>query len=182
MCETDVDSAREVVFSCIRRYRDRKVFYLNGWHGFGAAPVIRSMKQKLRSIKAKRSPPELCFDAIIYIDCSAWESRQRKIAEELKLGPEIMAMFDKQDEEDDFNGLDHGSRDVVPSVAQVIAEIQWKREFCMLFLNGSDDEVDLNSFGFIVDYCNHIIFWTFKKRLLTIHARSGEIQGTSRIF
>jgi len=46
---------------------------------------------------------------------------QRKIAEELKLGPEtVMATFDKQDEEDDFNGVDLGSRDVIPSVSQVI--------------------------------------------------------------
>jgi len=46
---------------------------------------------------------------------------QRKIAEELKLGPETMAVLDMQDEDDDFNGVDHGSRDVIPSVSQVIA-------------------------------------------------------------
>ncbi|XP_022683957.1 uncharacterized protein LOC111255667 [Setaria italica] len=74
------------------------------------------MAQELRSTKAKKTPPELCFDTITYIDCSAWESRrvmQRKIAEELKLDPEIMAMFDKQDEEDDFKDLYHDSRDTV---------------------------------------------------------------------
>lgn len=54
---------------------------------------------------------------------------QRKITEELKLDPETMARFDKQDEEDDFNSVDHGSRDVIPRVTQVIARTQWNRDF-----------------------------------------------------
>jgi hypothetical protein len=69
---------------------------------------------------------------------------------------------------------------VIPSVTQVIAQTQWDREFCILFLNGSDDEVDLNSFGFTVDYCNHVILWTFKKRHLTLHALSGDIDNKLR--
>ena len=60
---------------------------------------------------------------------------QRKIEEELKLGLEtVMAMFDKQDEEDDFNGVDLGSRDVIPSVSQVIAQTLFNRKFVMVFL------------------------------------------------
>ena len=101
------------------------------------APVLRSIEQELRSIKAKKTPPELCLDKIVYIDCSAWESKrvmQRKIAEELKLGPETMAVLDMQDEDDDFNGVDHGSRDVIPSVSQVIARTLVDKKFMMIFL------------------------------------------------
>ena len=81
------------ILEYIRPKSDKKVIYFNGWGGFGAAPVLRSIEQELRSIKAKKNPSRLCFDKIIYIDCSAWESRrvmQRKIAEELKLDPETV--------------------------------------------------------------------------------------------
>ncbi|XP_039772907.1 uncharacterized protein LOC120641020 isoform X2 [Panicum virgatum] len=183
--ERDVDGARKEILERIRHESDKKVFYFNGWSGFGAAPVLRSIEQELRSIKAKKNPSRLCFDTIIYIDCSAWESRrvmQRKIAEELKLDPEtVLATFDKQDEEDDFNGVDLGSRDVIPSVSQVIYQTLDKRKFVMVFLNGSDDEVDLHKFGIIADdYCDHVIVWAFKRRSLTIHEHRDEISSKLR--
>ncbi|XP_039818591.1 uncharacterized protein LOC120681122 [Panicum virgatum] len=106
---------------------------------------------------------------------------QRKIAEELKLDPEtVMATFDKQDEEDDFNGVDLGSRDVIPSVSQVIAKPLINRKFMMVFLNGSDDEVDVRSFGISPEYLDHIILWTFKRRSLTIHDHRDEISSKLR--
>uniref|UniRef100_M8AU85 Uncharacterized protein n=1 Tax=Aegilops tauschii TaxID=37682 RepID=M8AU85_AEGTA len=45
---------------------------------------------------------------------------QRFIAEELKLDRATMDTFIKEDEEDDFNGLDQDSRDVMPSIATEI--------------------------------------------------------------
>ncbi|CAD6260859.1 unnamed protein product [Miscanthus lutarioriparius] len=94
---------------------------------------------------------------------------QRKIAEELQLDLETMAMFDKQDEEDDFNGLDHGSRDVILSVSQVILRTLIYAKFMVIFLNGSDDEIDMNRFGINPDLLDLVMVWTFKKRSLTIH-------------
>ena len=44
---------------------------------------------------------------------------QREIAEQLNLPNWVMNMFEKQDEEDDFNGLDQGSR---TEIAQVVRE------------------------------------------------------------
>ncbi|KAK3126558.1 hypothetical protein QOZ80_7AG0558420 [Eleusine coracana subsp. coracana] len=44
----------------------------------------------------------------MHIDCSKWESRralQRVVAEQLELPAEVMEMFDKQDEEDDYRGV-----------------------------------------------------------------------------
>ncbi|TVU27413.1 hypothetical protein EJB05_30022, partial [Eragrostis curvula] len=160
------------MFERIRRHRDKKVFYFHGWSGFGAAPVLRSIAQELRSIKAKKkTPPELRFDRILYIDCSAWKSRremQKKIAEELELDPETMAMFGKQDEEDDFNGVDHDSRDLLRSVSTVIDQTLIHRKSIMIFLNGGQYEVDIRSFGINPEYRDHTIIWTFKRQYLTI--------------
>ncbi|TVU51779.1 hypothetical protein EJB05_03223, partial [Eragrostis curvula] len=167
----DVDGARNDIFDCIRRYRDRKIIYFHDWNGFGAAPVLRSIAQLLTSTKTKKTP-ELFYDRIIYVDCSEWISKramQRKIAEELELDHETMAMFDKHDEEDDLNGLEYSSRDVIRSVSQVIARTLGSTSFMMIFLNGSDDEVDINKFGISPDYNEHVVLWTFKRQLLTTH-------------
>jgi hypothetical protein len=62
-----------------------KVIYIDGWDGFGASAILRSIAEVLPS---RRTTPELCFDRIIYIDCSEWKNRravQRSIAEELEL-------------------------------------------------------------------------------------------------
>lgn len=72
---------------------------------------------------------------------------QRKIAEELKLDSETMALFDKKDEEDDFRGPDQGSRDVITSVSATIYKTLMGSRFIIIFLNGSDDEMDMPRFG-----------------------------------
>ncbi|CAL4993719.1 unnamed protein product [Urochloa decumbens] len=167
----DVNGATEEILNIVQRDdADNKIIYFNGWNGFGAAAVLRSISQVLANMKAP--PPELRFDKMIYIDCSTWESKrvmQRKIAEELKLDQKIMAMFDKQDEEDNFNGVDHGSRNVIRSVAAVIDQTLRKGRFMMIFLNGSDDELILSQFG-IPDYWDCIILWTFKRAFLNLRA------------
>ncbi|TVU00391.1 hypothetical protein EJB05_54158, partial [Eragrostis curvula] len=177
---SDVHSAREKILYLIRLIRDKKVFYFHGWDGFGTAPVLRSIAQELRSIKAKKkTPPELCFDKIIYIDCSAWKSRremQKKIAEELELDPETMAMFDKQDEKDDFSGVVHNSRDVLPSVSLVILQTLVHQKLIMIFFNGGKDEVDVTSFGIHPKVCDHTIIWTFERQF----GPSDEIGGRLR--
>ncbi|CAN6235022.1 unnamed protein product [Urochloa humidicola] len=96
---------------------------------------------------------------------------QRKIAEELKLDHETMAMFDKQDEEDDFDGVYHGLRDVIRSVSEVIAQTLWNKRVMVIFLNGYNDGVDINRFGISPDYRDHVIVWSFKKQTLTIDDR-----------
>ena len=139
--------------------------YFDGWAGFGATTVLRSMAQVLPSMKAPS--PKLSFGKTIYIDCLKWKSKrvmQRKIAEELKLDPNTMAMFDKQDGEDDFNGVDLGSRDVIPGVAALIDRTLRENRFMMIFINGSDEEIDLlRRFG-IPEYSDSVIVWTFSKK------------------
>ncbi|KAJ1266857.1 hypothetical protein BS78_07G011400 [Paspalum vaginatum] len=118
----------------------------------------------------KSPPPGLCFGRIIYIDCSTWKSKrvmQRKIAHELKLGRKTMALFEEQDEEDDINGVDHGSRDLIREVSSMINQTVIQTRFMMILINGSSDEVSPSEFGIPEYHCT--IIWTFNRRFVTMH-------------
>ena len=123
-----------------------KVFYFDGWgRGLGASAVLRAI--------AEHPPPSLWekFDKIVHIDCTRWKSRralQRAIADELKLTQLVAADFDRQDEKDDFSGLDQGSRAEIPDVAGVIARSLAQYRCLVIFHNGSNiGMVDLASCG-----------------------------------
>ncbi|CAL5008996.1 unnamed protein product [Urochloa decumbens] len=168
----DVVGAREEIFNIIQRNPNNNIIYFDGWNGFGAIAVLRSIARTLPSVKAP--PPELSFGRTFLIDCSTWQSKrvmQRKIVEELKLDRKAMAMIDEQDEEDDFNGVDYGSRDVIREVSAMIFQTLTESRFMMVFLNGSTDEVDLSEFGIPEYYC--IIIWTFRRSFVTMHETDG---------
>uniref|UniRef100_A0ACD5TSB3 Uncharacterized protein n=1 Tax=Avena sativa TaxID=4498 RepID=A0ACD5TSB3_AVESA len=178
----DVDTTREHLLQYVQQGSHIKVIYFDGWYGFGTSSVLRSMAAVLPS---RRTTPELCFDRIIYLDCSEWKSRramQRTVVEELKLDSSVMAILDKQDEEDDFNGVVQGSRDVIQSVAAVIDSTLTSTRFMMIFLNGSDDELDVTIFGIpqFTEFRNNIMMWTFKRRCLTINRHISEIKSKLR--
>jgi hypothetical protein len=166
----DVVAARERILNRIPKNRtthSSTIFYYDGWSGLGTTAVLRSIAQVLPSMKDP--PPELCFGRIIYINCSTWESQrmmQRKISDELKLDQKTMDMFREQDEEDDFNGLDHASREAIPSVAVVIDKTLRESTFMMILINGSDEELDLRKFG-IPEYHDCVILWTFGRSRFT---------------
>ncbi|GJN39867.1 hypothetical protein PR202_gb29015 [Eleusine coracana subsp. coracana] len=102
---------------------------------------------------------------------------QRRIAEELKLfDRKTMNMFEKQDEEDDFNGVDPASRDAIRDVAVVIGQVLRETSFVMVFLNGSDQEIVLHRLG-VPEFHEYIIIWTFGKRFPT---RGLMYSGTNR--
>uniref|UniRef100_A0ACD5V8T5 Uncharacterized protein n=1 Tax=Avena sativa TaxID=4498 RepID=A0ACD5V8T5_AVESA len=114
-----IDAAVERILSELgtdnrRRSNRENVIYFDGWNGLGAFAVLQDVAKRLAvSSELSVGPAGLVFDEIIHIDCSKWESRramQRKIAEQLKLPDSVMEIFDKQDEEDDFDGLYQGSR------------------------------------------------------------------------
>ncbi|TVU37307.1 hypothetical protein EJB05_10616, partial [Eragrostis curvula] len=106
---------------------------------------------------------------------------QRKIAEELKLDHKTMEVFDTKDEEDDFRGVDSSSRDVIQSVAALIHHTLINGRFMMIFINGSDDEIDVTRFGIpLAPYLNNKLLWTFNRRLLTIHDSQSKIQSKLR--
>ncbi|CAL5068530.1 unnamed protein product [Urochloa decumbens] len=105
---------------------------------------------------------------------------QRKIVEELNLDWKTMAMFEQQDEEDDFNGVDLGSRDVIRSVSAVIDQTLRGSRFMIIFINGSDDELDLNRFG-IPGYLDCVIIWTFSTRFLTMNFHSTHVKMVKKL-
>ena len=174
---TDVAGAIEEIFNLIQRNLSNdtsSTIYFDGWAGFGAAAVLRSIAQEALP-SMEDPPPELCFGRIIYIDCSRWTSKramQKRIAEELRLDHKTMSMFDELDEEDDFNGVDHGSRDRVRSVALVIDRTLREGRFMMIFINGSGDEVLLGRLG-IPESSDCVILWTFSTRCVTMGSYSA---------
>ncbi|KAI4977299.1 hypothetical protein ZWY2020_057211 [Hordeum vulgare] len=110
---------------------------------------------------------------------------QRRIAEELKLDRSAMDLFDKQDEEDDFSGVDKSSRAEIPDVGRLIFNRTMGRTLLVIFQNGSDDEIDFGNFGIpIFDCCRaedvdliddidkkHVIEWEFLKSLWVLDIR-----------
>ncbi|KAE8780062.1 hypothetical protein D1007_46909 [Hordeum vulgare] len=167
----DVDGAREDIFRFLTYKSYVKVIYFDGWDGFGASAVLRSIAAVLPS---RKTTPELCFDRIIYIDCSEWKNRramQRAIAEGLELGSSVMAALDEQDEEDDFNEVDESSRNEIGSVGKVIDQTLRDTKLMIIFLNGSDEEVDVGIP--LTRYGNNVMIWTFSRRCMDMnHDRS----------
>ncbi|CAD6266183.1 unnamed protein product [Miscanthus lutarioriparius] len=156
-----------------------QVMYFDGWYGLGASAVLRAI--------AEQPPPSLRekFDRIIHIDCSMWKSRralQRVIADELKLTQQVAADFDRHDEEDDFSGVDHGSRAEVRGVMAAITRYLLQYRWLVVFHNGSDGMVDLTSCGIPQpEIFNTKILWTFRGRL-RLNAKIIENVDASHLF
>lgn len=122
MSNTIQDAADEILYQYLGDASDRpyyevgKNIYFDGWDGLDASAVLAAIAKSARSQQHK-------FDIVIHLDCSVWESTramQRRIAEELKLDRSAMDLFHKQDEEDDFNGVDESSRAEIPDVGKLI--------------------------------------------------------------
>uniref|UniRef100_A0ACD5ZAP1 Uncharacterized protein n=1 Tax=Avena sativa TaxID=4498 RepID=A0ACD5ZAP1_AVESA len=145
------------------------VIYFDGWNGLGAFAVLQAIAKRLAlSTKLSMRPTRLDFDKIIHIDCSKWESRremQRKIAQQLNLPDSVMEMFDKQDEEDDFDGLYRGSRYEIEQVSTEIYRTVQNCKFLLILHNGSNEEIYIFNFGLSLGgYANSKMLWTFQGR------------------
>ncbi|CAO2205757.1 unnamed protein product [Urochloa humidicola] len=140
-----------------------KVIYFDGWYGVGACAVLRAI--------SKRPPLSLWekFDKIIHIDCSRWKSRralQRAITDELNLTQQVAADFERQDEEDDYSGVDQGSRKEIEGISRVIARSLVPYRCLVVFHNGGDVMVDLTSCGIPQPELFSVkVLWTFRGRL-----------------
>ncbi|KAM3297124.1 hypothetical protein ACQJBY_039147 [Aegilops geniculata] len=159
----------ELAVSTRRRSSRENIIYFDGWNGLGASAVLQAVAKSLTvSNEPSTRPTGLEFQKIIHIDCSKWESRrslQRKITEQLKLPNWVIEIFDKQDEEDDFNGLDQGSRCEIEEVVGLIHQTVQNRRFLMILHNGSNEEIDIFNFGLSLDgYANSKMLWTFQGR------------------
>ncbi|XP_051214256.1 uncharacterized protein [Lolium perenne] len=163
----NIDVAVEGILNELNRSRQNDI-YFDGWDGLGASAVLRAVAQRL-ALKERTTPLGLEFDQIIHIDCSKWENTravQREIAEQLKLPTRVMDMFDKQDEEDDFDGItDQGSRTEIVDVAVEIQRSIQGRRFLLIFHNGSNEEVDISRLGLpVYGYLTNKVVWTFQGR------------------
>ncbi|OQU79894.1 hypothetical protein SORBI_3007G041900 [Sorghum bicolor] len=139
-----------------------QVIYFDGWYGLGASAVLRAI--------AEHPPPSLRekFNKIIHIDCSMWKSRralQRVITEELKLTQQVAAI-DMEDKENDFSGVDQGSRDEIRDITGVIGRYLVQYRCLVIFHNGSSSTVDLTDFGIpALKFLGTKVLWTFRGRL-----------------
>uniref|UniRef100_A0ACD5TLE0 Uncharacterized protein n=2 Tax=Avena sativa TaxID=4498 RepID=A0ACD5TLE0_AVESA len=142
--------------------------YFDGWSGLGASEVLRAI--------AEEPSPSLLekFNEIFHIDCSMWKSRralQRTIAQELKLPRRMMDMFDMQDEEDDFKGIDEAHRAEIQDIGIAINQHLRDHIYLVVFHNGSDKFIDLNDFGIPQQHFDRWstnfskVLWTFRGRL-----------------
>ncbi|XP_047045684.1 uncharacterized protein LOC124650172 [Lolium rigidum] len=140
-----------------------KSIYFNGWDGLAASAVLREI--------AKDPPPSLLrkFSKIIHIDCSSWKSRralQKIIVEELNLPCRVMNILDRQDKEDDFRGVDEGSRAEMRDVGAEIYEALREHKCLVVFHNGSENTIDMNDFGIPLSVWGSTrVLWTFRGRL-----------------
>ncbi|XP_020188586.1 uncharacterized protein [Aegilops tauschii subsp. strangulata] len=169
----DADSIEIAVKNIVPYLEDtsntaHKAIYFDGTGGLAASAVLRAI--------AKDPPPSLLkkFDKIIHVDCSRWKSRralQRTIAQQLKLPQRVMDMFDRQDEEDDFQGADEGSRAEIQDVGAEIHQAIGQHFCLLLFHNGSDKTVDFSDFGIPQPIMSRWylfgtkLLWTFRGRL-----------------
>ncbi|XP_044985575.1 uncharacterized protein LOC123452905 isoform X2 [Hordeum vulgare subsp. vulgare] len=162
-----IDEAIEGLLNELNKSR-QNVIYFDGWEGLGACAVLRAIARCLE-LKEPSRPPGLDFEQVIHIDCSKWESTralQREVAKQLKLSNWVMKMFDKQDEEDDFNGItDQGSRAEIADVAIEIQRSMQGRRFLAVLHNGGNEEIDISRLGLaLYPYLTNKVIWTFQGR------------------
>ncbi|KAF7087768.1 hypothetical protein CFC21_090932 [Triticum aestivum] len=158
--------------------------YFDGWDGLGASAVLQAVAKRLGvSNEPWTRPAGLVFEKIIHIDCSKWEGRramQRKIAEQLNLPNWVMEMFDKQDELDDINGLDEGSRTEIAQVVREIYQTTQNRRFLVILHNGGNEEIDIFNFGLsLYGYANSKMLWTFRGRFRLDPKMTDNVKSTT---
>ncbi|KAK1670519.1 hypothetical protein QYE76_058678 [Lolium multiflorum] len=130
---------------------EAKSFFLAGWYGaegVGASAVLRATAELLKS---GRSHPDISenFGKIIHVNYSLCKNRramQRAIAKELNLG-HLMTMFDDQDEDDDFRGIEVSSRKEIESIGSEIYAFLRNERFLMIFHYEGEEHIDLAECG-----------------------------------
>nr|BAK01867.1 predicted protein [Hordeum vulgare subsp. vulgare] len=156
-----IDAAAVEIIGILEDTRKGNVIFVRGWNGFGASAALKAVAQRLKSSKSK-------FNRVIHVDCSLWKSMralQKAVAEEVELPPSVMAIFDQQDEEDDFSGIDEGSRGVIEDIRTEIFIKLASSRFVVIFHNGSDEYIDLYECGVpVISFLSIKVLWTWHGR------------------
>ena len=88
-------------------------------------------------------------------------SLQKAVAEELELPQSVMAIFDQYDEDDDFNGKDEGSIEVIADIRMEIFRKLYNSRFLVVFHNGSNRYIDLYECGVpVISLLGNKVLWT----------------------
>uniref|UniRef100_A0ACD6AGG9 Uncharacterized protein n=1 Tax=Avena sativa TaxID=4498 RepID=A0ACD6AGG9_AVESA len=184
------DTVNDAVYAILRKMesnhkaRERNVIYFGGWDGLGASAVLRAIPQVLASkeYEERSRPRAVEFERVIHIDFSHWESTravQRAIAEQLELPSSVMKMIDKQDEEDDFNGVDKGSRSEIPDAVVAIHKRIQGSTFLLVLHNGSGEEINTDNLGLSLNwYMANGVVWTFHSGSL-LHPKDLCVKDTT---
>lgn len=124
-----------------------KEFIVRGWPSYdlGGCALFRATVKLLKSTICEDSDMRKHFGKILHVDCSLWKNRrtmQRAIAEELNLR-HVKPIFDNEDEDDDFRGVDDSSREEISSIGSLINESLRNEKFLMIFHYGGIGDIDL---------------------------------------
>ncbi|VAH25046.1 unnamed protein product [Triticum turgidum subsp. durum] len=170
----NIDAAAGEIFDVLEDTSKGNVIYFKGWKGLGASAVLNLVAQRLKS--STRSSK---FDKVIHVDCSVWKnmrSLQKAVAEELELPQSVMAIFDQYDEDDDFNGKDEGSREVIADIRMEIFRKLYNSRFLVVFHNGSSRYIDLYECGVpVISLLGNKVLWTWHGRFrMSLRLEDGE--------
>ncbi|XBH57425.1 hypothetical protein VPH35_079032 [Triticum aestivum] len=118
-------------------YYKGKLFFLESWYGWGvgASALLRATAKSLKSRRCDPSTREH-FGKIIHSYAKGNHGGVNL--------DHLMPMFDKQDEDDDFSGIDSSSRVEIPSIE---SETNANERFLMIFQYGGEELIDLAEFG-----------------------------------
>ncbi|VAH25048.1 unnamed protein product [Triticum turgidum subsp. durum] len=157
----NIDAAVEEIISVLEDTSKGNVIYFHGWRRLGASAALKVVAQRLKSSKSK-------FDKVIHVDCFVWKSMralQKAVAEELELPLSVMAIFDRCDEDDDFNGIEQGSRGVIEDISREICRKLLNSRFVLFFLNGSRRYIDFYECGVpTIPLLGNKVLWTWHGR------------------
>ncbi|KAM3372984.1 hypothetical protein ACQJBY_019754 [Aegilops geniculata] len=162
----NINAAAAEIIGVLEDTGKGNVIYFKGWEGFGASAVLNLVAQRLKSSTRQNK-----FDKVIHVDCSVWKSMralQKAIAEELELPRSVMAIFDRCEEDDDFSGIDQGSRGVIADIRREIFRKLVNSRFVVVFHNGSSRYIDLYECGVpVISLLSNKVLWTRHGRFRT---------------
>ncbi|XP_062227309.1 uncharacterized protein LOC133925382 [Phragmites australis] len=162
----NIDDAAKQILDLLRaahgsQENKTKSFLFHGWEGLGASSVLKAIAEFLKSTSCDSDTRNL-FGKIIHVDCTLWKSRramQRTIAEELGLH-HLMPRFHKMDEDDDFRGVDDGSRVEIASIGTAIFQSLVNERFLVIFHCGTDEDINFDDFGIPSKFSYGEVLWT----------------------
>ncbi|XP_044964563.1 uncharacterized protein LOC123424947 [Hordeum vulgare subsp. vulgare] len=183
----NIDSAAEEIIGVLEDASKGNMIYFKGWGGFGASALLNLVAQRLKSLATLNK-----FAKVIHVDCSVWKNMralQKAVGEELELPQSVMAIFERCDQEDDFNGIEEGSRGVIAEISREICRKLLSSKFVLIFHNGSRSYIDLYECGVpVISLLGNKVLWTWHVRfrycayLILEDGEKGKMKSQSDIL